>query len=265
MTRKGSSSSTLIPPELTMKKQNQSPDSLVCIKTGFFLVVLFFWASGVALICLGASVQMKLSDISVVITEASSGAPLVLAIVGMIIFFLSGFGAVAVIKENATLLKIFTGIMLLVFAVEIIVGISAYAYKDMLQRDVLQRFMKLLDRYGKDRPVTRGVDGVQQQFQCCGARNFTDWFKVNTTSSGVSSGSVPSSCCKTVQLKCGENAGERSDRIYTQGCVMKMHMWISKHVEVIGAVGVGLGFSQILGIAFACLLVRLLQENYVSV
>ncbi|XP_077305869.1 CD63 antigen-like [Lithobates pipiens] len=232
MKRKGSSSSTLFPSESTMKKQNQSPNSLLCIKGGFFLVILFFWASGVALICLGASVQMKLSDVSVVITETSSGAPLVLTIVGMIIFFLSGFGAVAVIKENNTLIKIFTVIMLLVFAIEIIVGISAYAYKDM--------------------------------FQCCGARNFTDWFKVNT-SSGVSSGSVPPSCCKTVQLQCGENAGARIDNIYTQGCVMKMQMWISEHVEVIGAVGVGLGFSQILGIVFSCLLVRLLQENYVSV
>ncbi|KAM5126080.1 tetraspanin-7-like [Mantella aurantiaca] len=144
-----------------MKKQ--SSDNLLCIKGGFFFVILFFWVSGVALVCLGASVQMKLSDISVVIAETSSGAPLVLMIVGMVIFFLSGFGALAVIKENTVLIKYFTGIMLMMFAIEIIVGISAYSYRDMLQRNVLLRFMKMLDKYGTDKPVTRGVDGVQQQ------------------------------------------------------------------------------------------------------
>ncbi|XP_072274001.1 CD151 antigen-like isoform X2 [Pyxicephalus adspersus] len=204
---------------------------------------------------------MKLSDISVVITQTSSGAPLVLTIVGMVIFFLSGFGAVAVIKESSILIKSFTGLMLLVFAIEIIVGISAYSYRDTLQRNVLRSFMKMLDRYGTDKPLTRGVDGVQQQFQCCGARNFTDWLNI---SAGFPPGSVPPSCCKTVKLKCGENARAHSDRIYTQGCVMKMQMWISDHVNVIGAVGVGLGFSQIFGILFSCLLVKFLQENYVS-
>ncbi|XP_018425170.1 PREDICTED: CD151 antigen-like [Nanorana parkeri] len=242
--------------------EKQSSDKLICIKAGFFFVILFFWASGVALICLGATVQMKLSDVSVVIAETSSGAPLALTILGMVIFFLSGFGAVAVIKENSLLIKIFTGVMLLVFAIEIIVGISAYSYRDMLQRDVLQRFMKMLDRYGKDKSISRGLDGVQQEFQCCGARNYTDWFR--NVSSAASPDSVPPSCCKTIRPKCGENAEATCVLLVLQGCVLKMQMWISDHVEVIGAVGVGLGFSQIFGILFSCLLVKILQENYVS-
>ncbi|XP_075687156.1 CD63 antigen-like [Rhinoderma darwinii] len=239
----------------------ESPDKLVCIKAGLFCVILFFWVTGVVLICVGASVQMKLSDVSIVVAETSSGAPMVLTIVGMIIFFLSGFGAVAAIKENHVLIKIFTGIMLLVFAVEIIVGMSAYSYRDKLQRNVLNGFLRVLNKYGAEKQITRGVDGVQQEFQCCGAQNFTDWFNV---SSGLFRDSVPSSCCRIVQQKCGEDAVEHSERLYQEGCVLKMKTWIAEHFDVIGAVGVGLGFTQILGIVLSCLLVKILQENYVS-
>ncbi|KAM3916998.1 CD63 antigen-like [Leptodactylus fuscus] len=242
-----------------MKPESQT--KLLCIKGGLFCVILFFWVTGVALICLGASVQMKLSDISIVVAETSSGAPVVLTIVGMIIFFLSGFGAVAAIKENNVLIKSFTGIMLLIFVIEIIVGMSAYSYSDKIQRNVLNRFLKMLNKYGVDKKISRGVDGVQQEFQCCGANNFTDWFNV---SSRIPQNAVPSSCCRSVQQKCGEGALEHSERLYTEGCVLKMKLWISEHFGLIGAVGVGLGLSQILGILFSCLLVKMLQEKYES-
>lgn len=214
-----------------------------------------------ALICVGASVQMKMSDVSVVVAETSSGVPLVLTIVGMVIFFLSGFGALAAVKENNNLIKSFIGILLLVFVVEIIVGMSAYSFRDKLQSIVLSGFMKMLNKYGQEKRVTRGVDGLQQEFQCCGAGNFTDWFNV---SSGIFPDSVPSSCCIIVQYNCGEDALEHSERLYQEGCVLRMKMWIAEHFDVIGAVGVSLGITQILGILFSCLLVKTLQKNYVS-
>ncbi|KAM9305740.1 CD63 antigen-like [Gastrophryne carolinensis] len=241
--------------------KGDSQDKLICIKVGLFCIILFFWVTGVSLICVGASVQMKLSDISVVIAETSSGAPLVLTIMGMIIFFLSGFGALAAIKENSLLIKIFTVMMLLVFAAEIIVGISAYSYRTQLQRSLLLRFLRVLDKYGEDRRITRGIDGVQQDFQCCGGRNYTDWYNATARLAAMS---VPPSCCRSVQVNCGENATAHADRIYQEGCVMKMQNWVTDHIDVIGAVGVGLGFSQFIGILFSFLLVKILQETYVA-
>ncbi|XP_075034794.1 CD151 antigen-like isoform X2 [Mixophyes fleayi] len=218
--------------------------------------------TGIVLICLGASVQTKLADISMVITETSAGAPLILAVVGIVIIFLSGFGALAAVKENKILLKAFTGVLLLVFAIEILVGISAYSYRDKLQSNVIQRFNNLLNKYGADKEVTRGVDYVQQELRCCGTNNFTDWF---SSSSGLFTNSVPTSCCRIIQQKCGEAALENREKLYPEGCVIKMKQWISEHVELIGAVGVGLGISQILGILFSCLLAKILQKKYVSV
>ncbi|KAM8934467.1 CD63 antigen-like [Pelodytes ibericus] len=243
-------------------KKLESQNKLVCIKATLFCVVLLFWITGIVLICVGALVQLRLSDVSVVLAEASSGAPLVLTIVGMIIFLLSGFGAVAALKENDVLIKIFSGIMLLIFFVEIVVGISAYSYRDRLQNNVSQRFLKVLSKYGKDPEITGALDNLQQEFQCCGANNFTDWY--NSTST-LSATSVPRSCCKNVQPKCGADPLVNVDKIYQEGCVLKLKSWISEHVSVIGAVGVGLGFSQVFGIFLSWLFVRILREKYAAV
>ncbi|XP_053568103.1 CD63 antigen-like [Bombina bombina] len=217
--------------------------------------------TGVALICIGASVQMGLSDVLIVLNETSSGTPLVLTIVGMIIFFLSGFGAVAALKENLFLLKTFSGMMLMLFIIEIIVGISAYSYRDKLQRVLSRNFLILLNQYGSDKEITKGLDLLHQKFQCCGAQNFTDWF--NSTF-GKSTSSVPMSCCKNIQQKCGDHPLENSENIYKEGCVEKMRNWIGDHIGVIGAVGVGFGVAQICGILFSWWLVKILQEDYVT-
>ncbi|XP_066433438.1 CD63 antigen-like isoform X1 [Eleutherodactylus coqui] len=240
----------------------ESQDKLLCLKAGLLCVILFFWVSGVMMICVGISVQIKLSDVSIVVAETSSGAPVALTVVGMIIFFLSGLGFVAAFKEDQVLMKSFAGIMLLLFIIEIIVGLSAYSYRNKLQRNVLNRFLKVLSKYGVEKQITRAVDGVQQEFQCCGAGNFTDWFNI---SAGIAQNSVPKSCCRIVQPQCGEDAMERREQLYQEGCVLKMKIWISEHYDVIGAVGIGLGLTQILGILFSCLLVKILQEKYVPV
>ncbi|CAJ0950395.1 unnamed protein product [Ranitomeya imitator] len=134
------------------------------------------------------------------------------------------FGAVAAIKENIILIKILTGILLLFFAAEIIVGTSAYSYRDELHRDLLSRFYEGDGQARVEEPVTSAVDGVQQRFQCCGAENFIDWFNV---SSGIYENSVPSSCCRLPHEKCGEDAPGRSEILYQEGCVMKM--WTAEH------------------------------------
>ncbi|NP_001090562.1 uncharacterized protein LOC100036800 [Xenopus laevis] len=236
-------------------------EKLQCIKVGLLFIILLFWVTGVVLICLGASVQLRLTDISVVLSETSSGAPLVLTVTGILIFLLSGFGAISVLKENNFLIKTFIGIMLVIFIIEIIVGISAYSYREKLQTDISRRFQQILSKYGTDGQLTRSLDYVQQEFRCCGAKNFTDWMNVTVA---LFSSSVPKSCCRKVTQKCGEKVMEHQDKIFLEGCVTKMKTWISEHVNVIGAVGVGLGFVQLFGILLSFLLVKILQENYVS-
>ncbi|CAH2305006.1 Novel Trtraspanin family [Pelobates cultripes] len=156
----------------------------------------------------------------------------------------------------------FSVIMLLIFVVEIVVGISAFTYRDRIQSIVSQRFLKVLHTYGQEPRLTNAIDSIQQEFQCCGAQNFTDW--LNSTLN-MPATSVPRSCCRRNQPMCGNNALDHMDNLFLEGCVVKMRNWISEHIQVIGAMGLGLGFSQIFGILLSWLLVNFLRESYAAV
>ncbi|KAG2459312.1 KALRN protein, partial [Polypterus senegalus] len=82
--------------------------------------------------CVGGSVQLNFYDVSVVVKEISSGAPTVLFATGILIFFLSLFGCMAVLLESKIMVQLFTVLMIIMFFVEVGVGISAYVYRGLL-------------------------------------------------------------------------------------------------------------------------------------
>ncbi|XP_039350980.1 CD63 antigen-like isoform X1 [Mauremys reevesii] len=238
-----------------------SSNKLILVKVCLCFIDLFYWVSGVMLLCIGVSVQMKLHDTFMVVNEASSGVPVIITIVGGVIISISAFGAIAILKSNHTMIKVFTGMQLIIFLIEIIVGISAYAYRGKLHDNLLRSFLKTLDKYNRESQVTKGVDHLQENFQCCGAQNYTDWF--NTTFGSLNS-AVPNSCCKVITKSCGLNLSNDAANINQQGCIQKLKKWAGEHIALIGGVCISVGFAQLLGILFSYMLLRLLNEDYVN-
>ncbi|XP_069473493.1 CD63 antigen-like [Ambystoma mexicanum] len=241
----------------TMATRNK----LAITKIGLFFVILFYWATGIALMCLGVLSQMRIYAVNVVLTEGWSGSPMLLTGIGILIFLMSTVGAIAVFRDNHGMIKVFAIMLVIVFVIEIIVGIAAFAFRGKLHKSVIKRFQKIINQYGYDDDITSGVDTLQKSFQCCGAQNSSDW---DTSPFRLLKGALPSSCCKGNRAACGtkesEN-GEASD-VFTQGCAKKLKTWIQKHVGFIGAIGVGIGFVQVFGILVASCLVWLMKVNY---
>ncbi|XP_043929593.1 CD63 antigen-like [Protopterus annectens] len=221
---------------------------------------LFPQVCGVAMMCVGAAIQLNLLDIAMVITDATSGAPAVLTIMGVLNFFMSIFGAVSVLKENYTMIKVFAGMMLAIFFMEIMVGMAAYIHRDKVRHSILKGFLKTLSTYKTETKVRSSVDILQIKFKCCGATNYTDWFS-NTT--GLNHMTVPLSCCKKMEENCRKNINKTSAaNIYQQGCVNMVNIWIQQHIGVIGGLGIGFGFVQVVAMTLSYLLLKALQQNY---
>nr|XP_006137794.1 CD63 antigen-like [Pelodiscus sinensis] len=238
-----------------------SSKKLIFIKVCLYFIDLFYWVSGVILLCIGVSAQTKLHDTFMVVNDASSGVPVIITIVGGVIISVSAFGAIAILKSNHMMIKVFTGMLLIIFLIEIIVGISAYAYRGKLHDNLLKSFLKSLDKYNRDSHVTKGVDNLQENFQCCGAQNYTDWF--NTTFGSLSS-AVPNSCCKIITISCGMNLSTDAANINQQGCIPKLKKWAEEHIVFVGGVGLSVGFVQLFGILYSYMLLRILKEDYVN-
>uniref|UniRef100_A0A7N5P9V5 Tetraspanin n=1 Tax=Ailuropoda melanoleuca TaxID=9646 RepID=A0A7N5P9V5_AILME len=71
-----------------------------CVKFLVFIFNFLFWIAGIALIGLGIYVQVQMNKSVVISNASSSGVPIVLLIVGAVIFVVSFFGCCGAWKEN---------------------------------------------------------------------------------------------------------------------------------------------------------------------
>nr|XP_056717063.1 tetraspanin-6-like [Euleptes europaea] len=243
-------------------KKTESSNKERFIKIGLWLIILLSWISGVVLMCVGVSVQVKIHDTFVVVNESASGVPVIIMTVGTMIILVSTFGAVALQKHNPRMIKLFIGMLLAVLLVETIVVASAYSYRKKLHQTLLRSFLETLDKYNLDLPVTKAVDSLQRQFQCCGAENYTDW--LNTTFGSLSP-TVPASCCKLDMKSCVTDLSKQGANINQQGCVLKLKSWVEEHIMIFGGIGLFIGLTQLTGIVLCYMLLRMLKENYESI
>ncbi|KYO37491.1 CD63 antigen [Alligator mississippiensis] len=229
-----------------------------CVKCLVFFFNLLFWVCGIALVGLGIYVQVMLNKSLTMHNLSASGPAIVIIAVGVVIFFISFFGCCGAWKESYCMVTTFAVLLTLIFLVEIAAAIAGYVFKDKLRKTLEDELWREMHNYTNDKLAKEAMDELQKQYMCCGANNYTDWetipgFKENRT--------VPLSCCRTnATAKCNEHP--TSATIYTEGCLKTMEAWMKKHIVVVAAVALGIAFFEILGIAFACCLMKGIRSGY---
>lgn len=175
--------------------------SIKCVKYLLFLFNLIFTISGLALIITGVVVQARYSSYLDFLGDNFLNTPVLLIIVGCIIFVVTFFGCFGTIKENYCMTLTFAFLLGIIFLVEIGAGIAACQLKSQVNDIVGDNMEEGMQNYNKTgyEGVTQTWDLIQDQLNCCGTDGYMDW--VNTTySMGMN---VPSSCCLTPVLGCG--------------------------------------------------------------
>ncbi|KAM6474443.1 CD63 antigen [Liasis olivaceus] len=225
-----------------------------CIKYLVFFFNFLFWLCGIALIALGIFVQIELRNTLVMTGPASaSAAPIVILSVGVIVFFISFFGCCGAMKENYCMVTTFAVLLTLIFLVEIAAAIAGYIFKDKIQAVIKDEVQVEMNSYNSS--GTNPFDELQKKYSCCGALNYTDWFNVTQ----FKPSRVPRSCCKN-----GTECTNRPtpENVYEEGCVTKIEAWLRKHIVIVAAVALGIAFFEILGIIFACCLMKGIRSGY---
>ncbi|XP_033728409.1 CD63 antigen-like [Pecten maximus] len=219
-----------------------------CVKLLLFAFNFIFVVVGCVLIGVGAYIQIQFKDyLDFVEGQFSSAAALLIA-VGVIIFFIAAFGCCGAWKENYVCVMIFSVLLGIVFILEIAGGIAGYVLHDKVEDGVKTLMEDSMKRYNADPTIW---DLVQKDFKCCGTTNGTDWVSANN-------GTYPKSCCKKDAATCdGKGTG-----IYTEGCLDAFVNWVKDKIFIVGGVGIGLAFVQIVGILFACCFGRALKKEY---
>lgn len=235
-----------------------------CIKYLLFTFNLFFVLTGLVLIVTGGVIQSIYSQYLDFLGNSIFNAPILLVVMGCVIFFVTFFGCCGAIKENHCMIMTFSVLLALIFLVELGCGIAAYTMKSEVRSTIETQMEKGLLNYGRKgyTGVTETWNVVQHELKCCGAQEYRDW--KNTTFSQDES--VPDSCCLSDVEGCGNGILGKPDLaskfIYTKGCLNKLEEVVASNIATVGGVGIGIAMAQFVGIIFACLLAKTIKKEY---
>uniref|UniRef100_G3NP59 Tetraspanin n=1 Tax=Gasterosteus aculeatus aculeatus TaxID=481459 RepID=G3NP59_GASAC len=219
----------------------------ICLKYLLFLFNILFWLAGGTVLAVGVWTMVEKSDyISLLNSSLYSVSAYLLIAAGVIVIVTGIIGCCATLKEMKSLL--------------IVCFPFCYQLDQELRQNLKGTMQQKYQQPGEE-SITRAVDKLQQEFQCCGSQNSSDWRDSVWIQSAGNERLVPDSCCKSPSALCGLR--DHPSNIYKVegGCIMKLEEFILSQLYIIGAVGIGIAFLQLVGMMFTCCLYQKLKED----
>ncbi|XP_077543566.1 CD63 antigen-like [Haemaphysalis longicornis] len=217
-----------------------------CIKNLLFIFNFFFAISGVVIIVCGGYSLHLFKKTGPVVGDDYVSAPVILIVVGSIVFLVAFLGCCGAMQESYCMLMLFSVFLFLILVAEIAAGALGFVYKGKVDHIAENKFTQSLKDYnreteGKVKPVHEAWDFIQSQLKCCGVTGYGDWEK-------EASVKPPKSCCPNAD-HC-----DSKDDYYGKGCYETVKEYISQYAVYVGIAGIGIGLIEIIGIIFSCCL-----------
>ncbi|XP_061591298.1 CD63 antigen [Cololabis saira] len=229
-----------------------------CVKYLLFFFNLIFWICGLALIIVGIMVQMSLHKTFMINDASASGAPIVLIGVGVLIFFIAFFGCCGAWKENYCMVTTFAVLLSLIIIAEIAAAIAGYVFRNKLSTVVQDSLTEMINSYKNGTAEFKAsVDGMQENWKCCGVNSSADWRNFDPDGN-----TVPDSCCLNVSKDCGKGAMADKTKVYQTGCHDVIEAALKKNIQWVIVAALVIALLQIMGIVFACMLMRGIRSGY---
>jgi len=231
----------------------------------YFLVFFnfLFLVTGIIILSVGLTIKAYLNEFETFLDDKYFYASDFLIIIGVVIFLIAFFGCCGALKENACMTLTFSTLLIVIFILEIMVGIGGFILKNKTEDYLKTTLYKTMKQYDNNNTeVTALWDTVQKEFHCCGVTNYTDW----NTQTNTTNGYLPISCCD-FQAGAFNNVtcGSRSGGLHQLGCLQAFGDYIEGHAMSIESVGLGFGILQLLGIVLSCYLSKRIKNGYETV
>ncbi|GBP26165.1 CD63 antigen [Eumeta japonica] len=163
-----------------------------------------------------------------------SAGPVVLIIIGIIIFVVSFFGCFGAIKENRCMILTFATLLVIIFAAEFAVGIAGYVKHKDLETSITNHLNTTM-KNANTTEALRPFNILQTDLQCCGIKGYEDWINNGKP--------IPWSCCGNSN---GTDCSKDDKNMHKQGCLDAL-VDLFKHIAAyLGGVGIGIAVVQVL-------------------
>jgi len=234
-----------------------------CVKYTLFVINLLFLLAALALIIVGAVVQVQGTKNG--FGESVSGAGIFIIVIGAIVFVVCFFGCAGAINNNYCMVVTYGVLLLILLLAEVAGIITGFVLKDKIQssvNDAMEQYQRDYD--GKNVTIaTQTWDNLQKSFVCCGTTGYKSW---NNSAMMRNNNEVPDSCCKNITVGCGKEPGALNpgnDKIFnSEGCVVKLTSKFKEYLIAVGAVAAAIAILEVIGIIFAFCLAHSLRKDY---
>ncbi|XP_013867468.1 tetraspanin-14 [Austrofundulus limnaeus] len=254
-----------------------------CYKYLMFSYNIIFWLAGAAFIAAGFwawSEKGILLDLTQVTRLHGFDPVWLVLVVGGFTFTLGFAGCVGALRENICLLKFFSGVIGLIFFLELTAAILAVVFQSQVRAWINEFFLQNIKAYRDDIDLQNLIDSLQTMNHCCGAQEPDDWnlnvyFRCNETHRSRERCGVPFSCCisdpaeSVVNTQCGYDVRlnqplEWESLIYTKGCIAALEEWLPKNLYTVAVVFVVISLLQMVGIYLARTLISDIEKVKLS-
>ncbi|GJQ71283.1 hypothetical protein Trydic_g11020 [Trypoxylus dichotomus] len=147
--------------------------------------------------------------------------------------------------------------LLIIFLLEIAVGIAAACYNSDFQDGLKSALRKSVEQYDTANADKETWDNVQQKFKCCGVDGPNNW----------QGKQIPTSCCRekldsaeTESAYC-KKLQTNNDYLSTIGCYEEIKNEIQSNAKCLIGVGIGIAFIEIVGVVLACWLAKTIKSG----
>lgn len=146
------------------------------LKYFLFLCNLAFTVLGLVVLGLGIwGLISKESFAQEKIGSIGTDPMLILVSLGVVLTALCLLGSIGALRENCVLLKVFSAIILVLLAAQVLAAILIYTIQDQIGGYLWSGMLTAMARYQDDLDLRFIVDEIQTNLQCCGADDYRDW------------------------------------------------------------------------------------------
>lgn len=211
-----------------------------------FIFNFVFALVGFAMFVAGIIAAVFVKDVVPVVGNNVMATPIVIILVGVVIFIIAFFGCCGAYKQNKCMVMTYAVILAILLIVEIGCSIAAFVLRGKIEGILRKDLHNAIEVQYNVTSVKKAVDFIQKKFKCCGVNNSADW-----------SGDVPKSCC--VKTDCDTS---KSDLIFKHGCLDVIKTAFKSKILLVAGIALLVCFVELVGVMFACCLARALEKSY---
>jgi len=181
-----------------------------CVKYLIFIFNLLFALAGLVILALGTYIQIGSKHYLDFLDSTYLNIPIIFIVLGCVIFIIAFFACCGACSETSWMVKLYSGLMIMVLLGQFGSSIAAFVLKDDFANSIEAQMYNGLENYNETgyEGVTETWNYVQQELQCCGIVNSTDWTDVSVK--------TPASCCASNKPSCSQESTDLFTQVITK-------------------------------------------------